>query len=278
MAKNNSKKNKAPVKKILGKIPVRPSQLESKKPTVSVILSSYNHAAYIAAAIQSVLDQTFTDFELLIFDDGSTDNTHDVIKSFDDPRIKTFLYTENRGPTLASLECFAAAQGKYIAIHHSDDTWSADKLEKQVEFLDTHGEYAACFTLVDFIDEDGNLQTLDDGDFYATIFDKENRSRAEWLNYFFYNGNCLCHPSLLIRREAYAKYNLYDVQGLWQLPDYFMWINLCFNANLYIMHEKLVQFRLRLKHRDNMSASTFDKRIRGETEMYFVLSRRQIFP
>ena len=127
MAKSNSKKNKSPVKKILGKIPVMPSKIESKKPTVSVILSSYNHAAYISAAIQSVLNQTFTDFELLIYDDGSTDNTHDIIKSFEDPRIKTFLYTENRGPRLASQEAFAAAQGKYIAIHHSDDTWSADK-------------------------------------------------------------------------------------------------------------------------------------------------------
>ena len=218
-----------------------------------------------------MLNQTFTDFELLIYDDGSTDNSREIIKSFDDPRIKTFLYEENRGPRLAVKECIDAAKGKYIAIHHSDDTWSADKLAKQVEFLDDHEEYAACFTLADFIDEEGNPQTLDEGDFYATIFDKPNRSRAEWLNHFFYRGNCLCHPSVLIRRECYAKYNLLDFQGLWQLPDYFMWVNLCFHENFYIMHEKLVKFRLRLKSRDNVSASTFDRRIRGESEMYFVL-------
>ena len=264
MSKARPRNFRPPIKKILPKVTIQP-------PKVSVILSSYNHANYIAAAIQSVLDQTFTDFELLIYDDGSIDGSRDVIKTFDDPRIKTFLYEENRGPRLAAQECFAAAKGTYIAIHHSDDTWSTDKLAKQVEFLDAHEEYAACFTLADFIDEDGNLQTLDEGDFYATVFDKPNRSRAEWLNYFFYNGNCLCHPSLLIRRESYAKFNMYDVQGLWQLPDYFMWINLCFHANFYIMHEKLVQFRLRLKQRDNMSASAFDKRIRGESEMYFVL-------
>ena len=156
----------------------------AQPPKVSVILSSYNHAAYIAAAIQSVLNQTFTDFELLIYDDGSVDASQEIIKSFNDTRIKTFLYAENRGARLAAQECFAAAQGKYIAIHHSDDTWSADKLAKQVEFLDANENYAACFTLADFIDEDGNLQTLDAGDFYATIFDKPNRSRAEWLNYF----------------------------------------------------------------------------------------------
>ena len=255
-----------PLKKILSKVTV-----EVKAPKVSVILSSYNHAAYIADAIQSVLNQTFTDFELLIYDDGSVDDSREIIKTFNDPRIKTFLYEENRGPRLAVQECLSNAKGKYIALHHSDDTWAADKLAKQVEFLDAHEEYAACFTLADFIDEEGNLQNLDAGDFYATIFDKPNRSRAEWLNYFFYNGNCLCHPSILIRRECYAKYNLLDVQGLWQLPDYSMWINLCFHENFYIMHEKLVQFRLRLKSRDNVSASTFDRRIRGESEMYFVL-------
>ena len=265
MARDKSRKNRPlfPVRKILPKLKIPAPKVEVDKPKVSVILSSYNHAAYISAAVESVLNQTFTDFELLIYDDGSIDDSREIIKTFDDPRIKTFLYEENRGPRLAAQECFAAAQGEYIAIHHSDDTWTLDKLEKQVAFLDGHKEYAACFTLADFIDEDGNLQTLDEGDFYATIFDKPNRSRAEWLNYFFYNANCLCHPSLLIRRDAYSKYNLYDIQGLWQLPDYAMWINLCFHANFYILHEKLVQFRLRLRQRDNMSASTFDKRIRG---------------
>ena len=111
MARPKSKKIKPPIKK-----------LEVAAPKVSVILSSYNHANYIATAIESVLNQTFTDFELLICDDGSSDNSREIIKTFDDPRIKTFLYTENRGPRLASQECFAAAQGKYIAIHHSDDT------------------------------------------------------------------------------------------------------------------------------------------------------------
>ena len=264
MPKINPRKTVPRAKKIL-------SEVEVKKPTVSVILSSYNHAKYIAAAIKSVLNQTFTDFELLILDDGSKDNSREIIKTFDDPRIKTFLYEKNRGPRVAYMEVLNAATGKYVAIHHSDDLWKPEKLAKQVEFLESHDDYAACFALADFIDEEGNPQTLDEKDFYATIFDKPNRSRAQWLNYFFYNGNCLCHPSVLIRRECYTKYNMLDIHGLWQLPDYFMWINLCFHSNLYIMHEKLIDFRLRLKNRDNMSASTFDRRIRGESEMYFVL-------
>ena len=233
MAKNkNFGEKKLPVQKI-------------SAPKVSVILSSYNHEKYIAQAIQSVLNQTFTDFELLIFDDGSTDNSQEIIKSFSDDRIKLFLNEENRGPRIAGQECVKAARGKYIAVQHSDDLWTADKLEKQVAFLESHTEYAACFSQADFIDEDGNLQELDDKDFYKNVFNQPNRSRAEWLRYFFYNANCLCHPSLLINRVAYEKYNLLDFHGLWQLPDYFMWIRLCFHADFYIMPEKFVLFRLR---------------------------------
>ena len=92
-----------------------------KNPKVSVILTSYNHAAYLAAAIDSVLNQTFADFELLIVDDGSTDSSREIIKRFNDPRIKTFLYTENRGPVIAIRDAVNSARGKYIAVHHSDD-------------------------------------------------------------------------------------------------------------------------------------------------------------
>ncbi|MBR3745689.1 MAG: glycosyltransferase family 2 protein, partial [Selenomonadaceae bacterium] len=107
-------------------------------PKVSVILTSYNHAAYISAAIESVLNQTFTDFELLIVDDGSTDNSREIIKQYNDPRIKFFLYEKNRGPVIAIDDALKSAHGKYIAVHHSDDLWTLDKLARQVEFLDTH--------------------------------------------------------------------------------------------------------------------------------------------
>ncbi|MBQ7628600.1 MAG: glycosyltransferase [Selenomonadaceae bacterium] len=259
MARPKSKKSKQPIKK-----------LEVAAPKVSVILTSYNHEKYIAAAIESVLNQTFTDFELLICDDGSSDNSREIIKTFDDPRIKTFLYTENRGPRLVVKESLNAAQGKYLAMHHSDDVWRKDKLQKQVDFLDAHKEYAACFTWADFIDENGNIQNLADDDFYKNRFDEHNRTRAEWLNYFFYQGNCLCHPSLLIRKESYKKYNLYDTIGLWQLPDYSIWIKLTFNAQFFILEERLVLFRLRRKKQENISAVTFETSVRLMTELFWV--------
>ena len=239
-------------------------------PKVSVILTSYNHAAYIAAAILSVLNQTFADFELLIVDDGSRDNSRDIIKTFDDPRIKTFLYEENRGSRLAITDAMKSARGKYIAVHHSDDLWTPDKLERQVAFLDADKNYAACFTRVDFIDESGNSYEPDENDFYKKVFEQPNRARAEWLNYFFYKTNCLCHPSVMIRREVYAKYKLLDAPGLWQLPDYLMWIRLCFHEEIFILPEHLTKFRLRRERQENFSATTFDKIVRGELENYFI--------
>ena len=191
------------------------AKVKKKFPTVSVILTSYNHAAYVAASIESVLNQTFADFELLI------------IQSFDDERIKLFLYPENRGPVIAIRDALKSARGKYVAVQHCDDLWTPEKLAKQVVFLDANPRYAACFTWVDFVDERGNVHALERGDYYEKIFDQPNRSRARWLNYFFYKANCLCHPSAVVRREMYEKFHLLDVHGFWQLPDYLMWVRLC---------------------------------------------------
>ncbi len=239
-------------------------------PTVSIILTSYNHAAYIAAAIDSALNQTFADFELLIVDDGSADSSRDIIRSFDDARIKTFLYEVNRGPADAIREAVQSARGKYVAVHHSDDLWAADKLERQVAYLEANPNCAACFTRVEFIDERGDTFTPAEHDFYREIFEQPNRTRTEWLNYFFRNTNCLCHPSAMVRREVYAEILRADVHGFWQLPDYLMWIRLCFRAEIFILPERLTKFRLRRERQENFSATTFDKQVRAELEYTFI--------
>lgn len=227
-------------------------------PRISVILSSYNHERYIAEAIQSVLDQSYQDFELLIYDDGSDDQSAEIIRSFHDARIHLFLYEKNRGALEAAREAFSAASGEYIAVHHSDDVWKKDKLQKQVAFLDAHREYAACFTLVDFIDERSQMYDLSEGHVYLTVFQQENRSMAQWLRNFFEAGNGLCHPSLLIRREMYAKYGLLEQNALFQLPDAVMWVKLlCGGEKLYVYQEKLTCFRLRRNfHHLNTSAES----------------------
>lgn len=239
------------------------------EPKVSVILSSYNHGKYIAEAIRSVLNQTYRDFELLIFDDGSSDNSREVIRSFHDERIRLFLNEENRGANVCARETISAARGQYIAIHHSDDVWEAEKLEKQVAFLDGHSsEFGVVFSYASIIDENGDA-FQEDEHFYARVFMQENRSRQAWLHHLFYEGNCLCHPSAMLRRECYEKLGAYD-DRYFQLPDFEFWIRVCLNFEIYILPEKLVRFRVR-QNEANVSGSRLENLIRNDNEMLSVL-------
>ena len=241
-------------------------------PKVSVILLSYNHAAYIAKAIESTLNQTFTDFEFLIADDGSQDNSCEIISTFTDERIKFFPHEINRGPKFTLAECCQIARGKYIAIHHSDDLWESTKLEKQVNFLEENKKYAACFTWVQIIDEDGAPYELAEGNHYHSVFDKENRPREKWLHDLFFVGNCFCHPSVLLRNKKNLYEEIYGVNGLWQLPDYSAWIRLLLKSDLYVLQERLTLFRLRRQKQENTSAENPDTVIRSEMELYRILS------
>ena len=242
-----------------------------KEPLVTVLLTSYNHAKYLKEAIDSVLQQTFQDYELVICDDASEDASWEIIESYKDPRIVKIRHQYNYGYQL--IDTLDTFRGKYVAIHHSDDAWEPDKLEKQVSFLENHPEYAACFTHVKYMDENSENYDLPMGHTYRKIFDVENRTKEEWLHYFFFTGNCLCHPSILIRKDAYKKYSLLeDKMGMIQLPDFQMWIKLCQNAEIYVYPEALTIFRLRRNVQENTSADRPDVHIRSQYEYYKVMS------
>lgn len=239
---------------------------------ISIILTSYNHEKYIATSIKSALNQTYKDFELIIIDECSTDASWRIIDSFNDSRIKKIRLDTHIGnekiPML--LKTIINPDSKYIAMHHSDDSWAANKLELQVAFLETHPEVAACFTRVQFINETDELYFPKEGHFYRDVFEQCNRSRQEWLRYFFEHGNCLCHPSLLIRKKAYEDYGLLAV-GMRQLTDFYQWIRLCRHAEIYILPERLTYFRLRTKEQTQASAETPEKLTRSATEMYLLM-------
>ena len=236
----------------------------NKPPKVSIYLSSFNHAKYLRESIESVLNQTFSDFELFIEDDSSSDDSWSIIQSYNDPRITANRNKINRNDnTWLRKVVFEMSSGEYFAIHHSDDIWNPDKLEKQVDFLDKHPEIGAVFSKVTIVDE--NSRPFEEQNhFYFKIFDQPNRSRFEWLNYFFYHGNALCHPSVLIRRACYQDCGLYR-SGLAQLPDYDMWVRLCLKYEIYILPDKLVRFRVRANEM-NSSGNRLENRIRDQFE------------
>jgi len=221
----------------------------SAAPRVSVIIPSYNHEKFVGQAIWSVLEQTFQDFEIVITDDGSSDGTVREIRKFDDPRIRFYEFGKNRGAAVASTHCVSQAKGDYVAMLCSDDAFLPEKLEKQVRLLDSRPDIAAVFSYARIIDERGE-EFRDRHHVYYSIFRQPNRTRREWLNHFFYNENCLCHTSVLARREIYSA-NGSDPRYA-QLGDFNRWMKICLRHGIHVIPEELVLFRVR---RNDLNAS-----------------------
>ena len=212
------------------------------KNKISVIMPTYNHAPFVEKAIQSVLGQRDVDFEFLISDDGSSDNTQDVVSSISDDRILFFPNAINRGACVVTNELIEKSCGEYIALINSDDVWVEDKLSYQLNVMQGNPELAACFGRAQFIDKDGNNISKDTLPF-GQVFDKENRTRGQWLRYFFEHGNCLCHPTIMARRAVYDEVGLFS-NRLRQLPDFEMWIRFIKQYPIFVSERELINFRL----------------------------------
>jgi glycosyltransferase involved in cell wall biosynthesis len=126
-----------------------------KSPRVTVVIPAYNREKYIGAAIESILRQTFSSFELLLVDDGSMDGTREVARSYSDPRLHLLCQERNLGISGARNAGIRLARGEYIAFLDSDDLAYETRLAKQVSFLDRHPDYAAVGAWVDWMAEDG---------------------------------------------------------------------------------------------------------------------------
>jgi glycosyltransferase involved in cell wall biosynthesis len=241
-----------------------------KSPTVSVIMATYNHADFVEQSIQSVLMQQGVDFEFLITDDGSSDNTRDVVASICDKRIRFFPNKENRGACTVTNELIQRASGKFIALINSDDYWiAADKLVYQLQVMKENPTVGACFGRARFVDKDGGA--LDKSKLpQGCVFEKENRSRAAWLRHFFDLGNCICHPTMLIRKGCYDAVGHYD-NRLRQLPDFDMWVRLTKQYDIHVSKREMTAFRY--LPGENASSGTSANLRRLLNESYFILHR-----
>ena len=122
---------------------------------VSIIMPTYNCAVFIGETIESVISQTYTKWELIIVDDQSTDNTEEIVKKYNDSRIRYKKLKKNFGAAVARTEAMKLAQGQYMAFCDSDDLWMFNKLERQLSFMKENG-YAFTCTAYEQIDENGN--------------------------------------------------------------------------------------------------------------------------
>lgn len=212
-------------------------------PKVSVLLSNYNGDKHLDESISSVLSQTYKDFEFIIVDDASTDSSRKVIENYHDKRIKKYYAEKNRNIAYSLNLALSMASGEYIARIDSDDVWELNKLEIQVQYMENHSEWGACFTKVNIIDEYSNIAN-DMYDEYFQLFNSaENKSQREWLRFFFYQGNCLCHPSVVIRRNVLEHVGGYYHLAYVPAEDYELWTRIVMKYPIHILEEKLVRYR-----------------------------------
>ncbi len=235
-------------------------------PKVSVILPTYNQERYISAAIESVLHQTYQDFEIIVVNDASSDGTIDCVQSYKDSPIQLYSLKQNQGESAATNFGIQKAQGEWIAILHSDDVFALDKLEKQINFTQENPNVSAVLSQVKVIDEIG--QPLPFGTHpLQRIFSQSNRTRFQWLNHFFTKDNCLCQTSAMIRRQCYEKIGVYDLRFR-QIPDFDFWVRFCLHYELHILSEPLIYYRV---HDSNISEIKPETLIRHNLELTQIL-------
>ena len=224
--------------------------MRETKPTVSIIIASYNHAAYIGAAIESVQRQDYDAWELLVADDASTDRTLEVLASYTgETRIKVFPFTVNREHHMRNYAA-EQARGDYLAFLNSDDVFLPGKLKRQVEVLENNPQIAAVFTHVQCIDENGRRLPGHD---FEKIFAVGNQTRQQWLRRFFLSGNCLCISSAMVRRACFNEIGRFNPL-LIQISDLDLWIKLCLKWDMHVIPEPLTAMRILAGDR-NLSAA-----------------------
>ena len=189
----------------------------------------------------SVLDQTYSNFQFIIVDDGSTDSSCEIIESFQDERIELYKREENEHICVATNYGFTKVKGDYLARIDSDDLWYPDKLEKQLLFMEEHPECSVCFTWCDLIDEYGNnINELEKG--LLKLYESKTLEQEQWLRKFYFEGNCLAHPAVLMKREVLENIGRFTL-AYRQLHDFDYWVRIAKQYKIYVIQERLIAVR-----------------------------------
>ncbi len=207
-------------------------------------MSVYNGEKYLSEAIESILNQTYSNFEFLIIDDGSTDSTRQIILSYDDYRIRLIENDSNIGLTESLNKGIDFARGKYIARMDADDISMPERLEKQVDFMESHEDVAVCGSWAIIIDEKGKA--------YDSFKNPEHSIEIE-AALFFYNP--IAHPTVLMKKGIVNFVGNYDSFFL-KTQDYDLWIRLFLTGySFYNLQETLLIYR---NHKQNITNTNLD--------------------
>ena len=196
---------------------------------ITIVLPVYNGESYLREAIDSVLAQTFRDFELWVVNDGSTDGSMAIVDSYSDQRVVRMDNPRNLGVVATQNQTFAKVTSPYIARMDQDDIWHPQKLELQVRLLESRPDVGVCGTS---IHKFGDIDSID-------IFPEE--SDALKVGLLFY---CMMsHPSVIFRRSMLEKTGLKYNAEFAVADDYKLWIDILQYSNIYNLQQPLVEYR-----------------------------------
>lgn len=195
---------------------------------VSIIMPSYNTGGFIAESIISVLKQTYKNWELIIVDDCSSDNTDEVVGRFlKDDRIRYLKNEKNRGAAISRNRALREAKGKWIAFLDSDDLWLPEKLVKQIDFMEKN-DYHFSYTNYSEI----NIKSARNG---ITVTGPKRIGKRGFFNYCW--PGCL---TVMYDRDAIGMIQIVDIK---KNNDYAMWLKVCQKADCYLLDQELALYR-----------------------------------
>ena len=201
----------------------------------------YNTSAYLGEAIQSILTQTFSDFELIIIDDGSTDQSENILLSFKDSRIRHIKNEENSGLIYTLNKGIDLASASWIARMDGDDIALPERIQEQWLYIESHPETKVLATRVKLITENGTD--------YGIWKEDEDIVASKDIRSFLPKNNCLAHPTIMIRTELIKKYR-YDQRQL-HTEDYDLWLRLeADGIDIHKVDKPLLQHRI---HRSSVT-------------------------
>lgn len=201
-------------------------------PSVSVVMPAYNAEKYLREAIDSILSQTFTDFEFIIINDGSTDRTKEIILSYTDPRIVYIENESNSGICVTLNKGVAAARGRYIARMDADDVAVSERLALQVEYMRSHPDIGVVGSYLQLMDENEN---------HLYVFENSPDPDECYINMIF--ATSVGHPSVLIRKSCLTENNLEYEEYFRGMEDFFLWWQLAKHTQISNIPKPLLNYR-----------------------------------
>jgi len=213
-------------------------------PFISVIMPVYNAGLYLKTAIESILNQTFSDFEFFIIDDASTDNSVEIIQSFSDKRIKLIVKPVNSGITKSLNHGLQLAKGKYIARMDADDISYPQRFERQIFFLENNPNIILCGTWFKIIPINEVIKHPQDND---------------GIKQLMLDQNAVAHPSVMLRSEFLVENKLQYDSLMEPAEDYDLWVRIISIGEIANVPEVLLDYRI---HSSQISSIQSDKQLK----------------